>query len=127
MTDTYLIKRGVVDSATGSSQPWGWLNFLSDEETTATPGVTVGTARIKPGAENPLHIHPNCAEIILFLAGKVEHVVGADRVELAQGDMLIVPAGMAHKARNVGSEPVEMIVIYNSGRRGFELANTTVS
>lgn len=127
MTDNYLIKRGVVDPGVGSSQPWGWLNFLADEETTATPGVTVGTARIQPGAENPLHIHPNCAEIILFLAGNVEHVVGTDRVELAQGDMLIVPAGMAHNARNVGSDPVEMIVIYNSGQRGFELVNPSIS
>ncbi|MGH8951315.1 MAG: cupin domain-containing protein [Acidimicrobiia bacterium] len=126
MTDTFLIRRGVVDAEAGSSQPWGLLNFIADEELTGTPGVTVGTARILPGAENPLHIHPNCAEIILFLAGNVEHAVGADLVELARGDMLIVPAGMAHNARNIGSEPVDMIVIYNSGQRGFELADPSV-
>ncbi len=118
----YLVRRGVVDPAAGSPQDWGWLNFLADEEITSIPGVTVGTALIEPGAENPLHIHPNCAEIILFLAGNVEHAVGPDTVELAMGDMLIVPAGMAHNARNVGSEPVEMIVIYNAGRRGYQLA-----
>ena len=126
MTDGYLIRRGVVDFGTGSSQPWGWLNFVADEETSDTPGVTVGTARILPGAENPLHIHPNCDEIILFLTGKVEHAVGEEMVVLGGGDMLIVPAGMTHNARNVGSEPVEMVVIYNAGRRGFELVDTTI-
>jgi mannose-6-phosphate isomerase-like protein (cupin superfamily) len=119
----YLVRRGAVDPGAGAEQAWGWLNFLADEETTSTPGVTVGTARISPGQENPLHIHPNCTEIILFLAGSVEHVVGNDVVEVSQGDMLIVPAGVAHKARNVGPDPVDMVVIYNAGRRGFELAD----
>jgi mannose-6-phosphate isomerase-like protein (cupin superfamily) len=126
MSEAYLIRRGVVDFGTGSSQTWGWLNFLADEETTGTPGVTVGTARILSGAENPLHIHPNCDEIILFLAGNVEHAVGDETVALGGGDMLIVPAGMTHNARNVGSEPVEMVVIYNAGRRGFELVDTSI-
>jgi mannose-6-phosphate isomerase-like protein (cupin superfamily) len=121
MNDPYLVRRAVIDPETGSSHSWGWLSFLADEETTGTSGVTVGTARIQPGAKNPLHKHPNCAEIILFLAGSVEHVVDTEVVEVAKGDMLIVPAGMPHRAHNVGSEPVEMIVIYNSGRRGFEL------
>jgi mannose-6-phosphate isomerase-like protein (cupin superfamily) len=119
----YLVRRGAVDPGAGAEQAWGWLNFLADEEITSTRGVTVGTARISPGQENPLHIHPNCTEIILFLAGSVEHVVGADLVEVMQGDMLIVPAGVAHKARNVGPGDVDMVVIYNSGRRGFELAD----
>ena len=126
MTNHYLVKRGVVDAAGGSPQSWGWLSFLADEESTGTTGVTVGTARIDPGASNPLHIHPNCAEIILFLAGNVEHAVGADIVELGRGDMLIVPAGMAHNARNAGSDPVEMIVIYNAGSRGFELVDPSI-
>lgn len=119
----YTVHRGVVDPGAGAEQSWGWLNFLSDEETTGTPGVTVGTARINSGAENALHIHPNCAEVILFLAGTVEHVVGNEVVEVSEGDMLIVPAGVPHKARNVGTDPVEMVVIYNAGQRGFELAD----
>lgn len=118
----FILRRDVVDPAEGIRQTWGWLNFLSDAESTGTAGVTVGSVRIEVGAENPLHIHPNCEEIILFQAGTVEHVVGTELVEVSAGDMLIVPAGTAHKARNIGSYPVEMIVIYNAGKRGFELA-----
>jgi len=118
----YVIRRRVIDPVAGTEQSWGWLNFLSDEETTGIRGVTVGTAQIHVGKENPLHVHPNCAEIILFLAGTVEHVVGEEVIEVSQGDVLIVPAGMPHKARNIGPGAVKMLVVYNSGRRGFQLA-----
>ena len=118
----HIVMRGAVDPGQGVEQAWGWLNFLTDAQTTGIEGVTVGTVRIDVGAENPVHIHPNCAEIILFITGTVEHVVGDELVEMSQGDVLIVPAGMPHKARNIGSGPVEMVVIYNSGQRGFELA-----
>jgi mannose-6-phosphate isomerase-like protein (cupin superfamily) len=51
----------------------------------------------------------------------VEHVVGGDVVDLEAGDVLIVPAGVAHQARSVGSTLAEMVVVYDSGERGFQL------
>lgn len=118
--DSYIVQRGALMPGPGGVQPWGWLGFVSDEASTGIEGVTVGMARIAPGDENPLHIHDNCAEIMLLLAGSIEHVVGVDVVHLDAGDVLIVPAGMPHQARNVGGETAEMVVVYNSGRRGFE-------
>jgi mannose-6-phosphate isomerase-like protein (cupin superfamily) len=118
--DGYIVQRDALVAGQEGRQPWGWLGFFSDEASTGIEGVTVGMARIAPGDENPLHVHDNCAEIMLLLAGSIEHVVGVDVVYLSAGDVLIVPAGMPHHARNVGSDIAEMVVVYNSGRRGFE-------
>ncbi len=118
--DTYLVMRQALVPGSGSKQPWGWLNFVSDQDSTGVEGVTVGMARIEAGNENPLHIHGNCAEIMVLLSGTIEHVVGVDVVDIEAGDALIVPAGMPHQARNVGSSTAEMLVVYNAGRREFE-------
>jgi mannose-6-phosphate isomerase-like protein (cupin superfamily) len=119
----FIVRRGALDPGSGVEHPWGSLNFVSDKALTGVDGVTVGMARIVSGAENPLHIHANCSEIILLLSGSVEHVVGEDVVDLTAGDMLIVPAGVAHQARSVGSTPAEMVVVYDSGERGFQLVD----
>lgn len=119
---TYTLLQGAIDPGSGVEHPWGWLNFVSELATTGVDGVTVGIARIAAGSENPLHTHDNCAEIMLLLSGAVDHVVGEEFVHLESGDVLIVPPAVPHQARSVGSEMAEMVVVYNSGERGFRLA-----
>lgn len=36
--------------------------------------MTAGKCVLKPGAENPLHKHPNCSEVLVVLQGIIEHV-----------------------------------------------------
>ena len=120
-TGDYIVRRGVLAPDFGDGHSWGRLGFFSDADTTGVDGVTVGMARIDPGESNPLHVHGNCTEIALILSGSVAHVVGDQVVDLAAGDMLIVPPGLPHQARSMGPGPAEMIVVYNSGRRGFEV------
>lgn len=56
-----------------------------------------------PGAAFPAHFHPG-EEIIYVLEGSLEYEVeGKPPVTLNPGDVLFVPAGVAHAARNVGS------------------------
>ncbi len=119
----YTLLPGALDLSSGVEHPWGWLNFVSEEATTGVDGVTVGMARIAAGTENPLHVHDNCSEIILLLGGAVDHVVGEEFVHLESGDVLIVPAAVPHQARSVGSTAAEMVVVYNTGVRGFRLAS----
>lgn len=123
MSDTgdFIVRRGVLAPDFGEAHPWGRLGFFSDADTTGVDGVTVGMARIEAGESNPLHIHGNCSEIALILSGSVAHVVGAQVVNLAAGDMLIVPPGLPHRATSTGPGPAEMVIVYNSGHRGFEV------
>ncbi|UCH36688.1 MAG: cupin domain-containing protein [Armatimonadota bacterium] len=69
---------------------------------------------------NPRHSHPNCDEALHLLRGTLEHSVGDEMVMMNAGDTLVVPAGVAHQAVNVGSEDADMIVAYNTGERQFQ-------
>ncbi|WP_439486590.1 cupin domain-containing protein [Blastomonas fulva] len=58
---------------------------------------------IAPGVTAPWHRHPG-EEIIYVLEGTLEYQLeGRAPVLLRPGDVLFVPYGVAHKARNTGS------------------------
>ena len=69
------------------------------------PGREVIQARVEfdPGVSFPKHRHPG-EEIIYVLEGSLEYQVeGKPPVTLEAGDVLFIPAGTIHAARNVGS------------------------
>lgn len=58
---------------------------------------------IDPGVTAPKHRHPG-EEIIYVLEGALEYQLeGQAPVTLKAGDVLFVPAGVPHSARNVGT------------------------
>jgi len=58
---------------------------------------------ILPGMTSPRHSHPG-EEIIYLLEGTLEYQVeGKAPVTLKPGDVLFIPAGTIHAARNVGT------------------------
>jgi len=58
---------------------------------------------IAPGQIAPRHKHPG-EEIIYVLEGQLEYTVeGAPPVTLKAGDVLFIPYGAVHSARNVGT------------------------
>jgi quercetin dioxygenase-like cupin family protein len=65
-----------------------------------------------PGAAAPRHTHPG-EEIIYVLAGALEYQLGRDPpVTLHAGDVLFVPAGVVHSARNVGDGKASELATY---------------
>ena len=58
---------------------------------------------IGPGVTAPRHSHPG-EEIIYVLEGLLEYQLdGQPPVTLKAGDVLFIPAGVVHSAKNVGS------------------------
>lgn len=58
---------------------------------------------IAPGVSFPKHTHPG-EEIIYVLEGTLEYQVeGKPSVTLKRGDVLFIPAGTIHAAKNVGA------------------------
>jgi len=58
---------------------------------------------IDPGTASPRHTHPG-EEIIYVLEGTLEYEVeGKPPVTLKAGDVLFIPAGTIHAAKNVGT------------------------
>jgi quercetin dioxygenase-like cupin family protein len=59
---------------------------------------------LAPGVAFPKHSHPG-EEIIYVLTGSLEYEVeGRSPVILKAGDVLFIPAGTVHSAKNVGSD-----------------------
>jgi quercetin dioxygenase-like cupin family protein len=65
-----------------------------------------------PGASFPRHRHPG-EEIIYVLEGTIEYdVEGKPPLTLKAGDVLFVPYGVVHAAKNVGSTPASELGTY---------------
>jgi quercetin dioxygenase-like cupin family protein len=67
---------------------------------------------IEPGTVAPRHSHPG-EEIIYVLTGTfVYEVDGQPPMTLSAGDVLFIPAGAVHSARNVGSVTASELATY---------------
>jgi quercetin dioxygenase-like cupin family protein len=82
----------------------------------SAPGREVVQVRVDfdPGYVSPRHTHPG-EEIIYVLEGTLEYEIGSKPlVRVQAGDVLFVPAGIIHSAKNIG------------GGNGAELATYVV-
>jgi quercetin dioxygenase-like cupin family protein len=80
----------------------------------SVPGREVIQARVEidPGMTAPRHSHPG-EEIIYVLEGTLEYQVdGKPPVTLKPGDVLFIPTGTIHAAKNVGSGPGAELATY---------------
>ena len=89
------------------------------------PGREVIQVRVDldPGVAFPKHRHPG-EEIINVLEGSLEYEVeGKPPVTLKAGDVLFIPAGTIHAAKNVGSGNAAELATYvlEKGKPPLEL------
>jgi quercetin dioxygenase-like cupin family protein len=93
-----LALRAAQDQQTGSKRTDLQRHDLS------VPGREVIQVRVDfdPGYVSPRHTHPG-EEIIYVIEGSLEYDVGGKPVKVKAGDVLFVPAGTVHAAKNVGS------------------------
>jgi quercetin dioxygenase-like cupin family protein len=80
----------------------------------SVPGREAVQVRVEiaPGVAFPKHTHPG-EEIIYVLEGSLEYeVAGKPPVTLKAGDVLFIPAGTVHAARNVGSGNAAELATY---------------
>jgi quercetin dioxygenase-like cupin family protein len=80
----------------------------------SVPGREVVQVRVEldPGVKFPRHSHPG-EEIIYVLTGSLEYQVGdKPPMTLKAGDVLFIPAGAIHTARNVGRGPGAELATY---------------
>ena len=77
------------------------------------PGREVVQARVDlaPGSSFPRHKHPG-EEIIYVLTGTIDYEVACKWVTLKAGDVLFVPDGVVHAARNPGKVPAAELATY---------------
>jgi quercetin dioxygenase-like cupin family protein len=74
--------------------------------------VIQARVEIDPGVTSSRHTHPG-EEIIYVLEGSLEYQVeGKPPVTLKAGDVLFIPAGTVHAAKNVGSGNAAELATY---------------
>jgi quercetin dioxygenase-like cupin family protein len=93
----------------------------------AIPGreVVQTEVTLAPGVLAPRHWHPG-EEIVYMLEGSIEYVIdGQPPVTLKPGEVLFIPAGAVHSARNVGTGKGTELATYllEKGKTPFVLAD----
>ena len=100
---TILLAAGTAGAAVQS--PGGVTRTDLQRHDLSVPGRETVQARIDiaPGAVAPWHRHPG-EEVIYIIEGTLEYQLeGQSPVTLKAGQVLFVPTGVAHKARNPGT------------------------
>jgi quercetin dioxygenase-like cupin family protein len=95
----------LVASGLALSQQQGIKRTDLQRHDLSVPGREVVQVRVElaPGVSFPKHTHPG-EEIIFVLEGTWEYTVeGKPPVTLKAGEVLFIPAGTIHSAKNVGS------------------------
>lgn len=64
-----------------------------------------------PGSSFPRHKHPG-EEIIYVTQGTIEYEVAGKPVTMKAGEVLFIPYGVVHAARNPGAEPAAELATY---------------
>lgn len=93
----------------------------------AVPRREVIQVRVEPdpGAAFGRHQHPG-EEVIYVISGSFEYEVEGRRgIRLSAGDVLFIPSGVIHAARNVGSDTAAELATYivETGKPLVVLAN----
>src|SRR5688572_1567011 len=79
----------------------------------SAPGREVVQVRVDfdPGYVAPRHTHPG-EEIIYVIEGSLEYEIDGKVARVKAGDVLFVPAGAVHTAKNVGSGNAAELATY---------------
>jgi quercetin dioxygenase-like cupin family protein len=98
-----IVGSGLALQLAGAQQP-GLRRTDLQRHDLSVPGREVVQARVEldPGVVSSRHTHPG-EEIVYVLEGSLEYrVEGKPPVTLEAGDVLFIPAGTIHAAKNVG-------------------------
>ena len=113
MTATILLIAGASTLVAAQPRPSGTTRTDLQRHDLSIPGREVLQALVSfaPGASFPRHKHPG-EEIIYVTQGTLEYEVAGKWVTVKAGEVLYVPHGVVHAARNPGKEPAAELATY---------------
>jgi quercetin dioxygenase-like cupin family protein len=116
--DTAALEMETVGQADDTSARWrGAFPFSSDR-----PGETVGNSseytvvynELEPEAEIGTHTD-SVDELVLITDGTVEATVDGTTTTASDGELAVVPAGVPHSVRNVGTDTASLVGYFAAG------------
>ena len=111
---TLLASSALILPAAQADQPAGVTRTDLQRHDLSVAGREAVQVRVDlaPGVAFPNHTHPG-EEIIYVLAGSMEYdVAGKAPAILKAGDVLFIPAGTVHSAKNVGDVTASELATY---------------
>lgn len=97
---------------------WGTLRWIASGPLDNATGLTVGQCLLNPGQGNPMHMHPNCEEVLHVQEGSIEHdIEGQPSIPMGPGDTITIPPGVYHRARNLGDGVAALWITFSSADR----------
>ena len=87
-----------------------------------TPMATVAAYAFEPGAEFPLHSHPQ-EQITVVLEGEVECEVAGETHDLGAGETIVIASGVEHgiRAGEHGARFLAVVVPPRAGRDDYTI------
>jgi mannose-6-phosphate isomerase-like protein (cupin superfamily) len=67
---------------------------------------------IPPGGEIGEEVHEDTDQILTFVSGTGKAIVSGSERNVAQGDLVVVPAGLKHNFVNTGPLPLVLYTVY---------------
>ena len=68
---------------------------------------------IPPGGEIGMEVHDKEDQVLYFVAGSGEVILGAEAQPIEEGDIVLVRAGTKHNFRNTGLEDLKISTTYS--------------
>jgi len=97
---------------------WGNLTWFANRALGNHDEMTVGRCTLKPGHANGRHYHPNCSETLVVVQGRIRHtIIGDEETELVEGDTVVIPPNVWHRATNVGPIDAILFIAFSSADR----------
>jgi len=103
-----------------ASLGWGQIHWLIGQADMPGAEQTFGVVRIEPGKRNPLHLHPNCEELLYVIEGEADHKLGDEMFHLQAGDVIRIPRNVPHWALNTGDRPLVAVISFSAPDRRTE-------
>ena len=96
-------------------RPGSRLALVADPEA----NLAVIAEKIGVGDAVPLHRH-TIDEVVFYLSGHVEVQLDRETHAVRAGDIMVIPAGVAHSQRNTGDSVAEIRAVFPSARLDIE-------
>jgi quercetin dioxygenase-like cupin family protein len=110
---TVLIIAGAMTLRVVQAQQAGSKRTDLQRHDLSAPGREVVQVRVDftPGYAAPRHTHPG-EEIIYVIEGTLEYEIAGKTTKVTAGDVLFVPAGAIHTAKNLGAGNAAELATY---------------
>ena len=68
---------------------------------------------VLPGDDIGREVHEDVDQVLVFVKGAGEAMVGPDKHHIGPGDRCVVPAGTEHDFINTGNEALKLFTVYS--------------